>query len=176
MTTANFLEMEAYRARPALFSLRGRIGRARYVVYGIGSLCGAFLLMVLAGYGLYLSSSFGRMLYQLFAISLYFCALPVFFMQLTIRRAHDFNVEGWLALLLLVPVVNLLFWFIPGTRGENNYGAQPEGETAAMKIAAVVLPVLMIAAFLAADTKFPGQENERPAAAQPATPLRPYIP
>jgi uncharacterized membrane protein YhaH (DUF805 family) len=177
MTAAqtDFMAIEEYRPRPPLFSMRGRIGRARYIVYGIGAICCAFLLMVLAGYGLVLAGSLGRMLYQLLFVSLYFCALPVFFLQLTIRRCHDFNMEGWLAVLLLAPVVNLMFWFIPGSRRENEYGREPEAETPGMRVAAVALPLLLIAAFLAADTQFPDQEKN-PGTARPSTPLRPYTP
>lgn len=172
---AGYAEIEEFRPRPPLFAMRGRIGRARYVVYGIGALCCVFLLMVLAGYALMLAGGFGLMLYQMFALSLYFIALPIFFLQLTIRRCHDFNMEGWLAVLMLVPVVNLMFWFIPGTRGENIYGRELEAETAGMRIAAVALPLLLIGAFLSADTRFPDDDNNS-AAPRSSTPLRPYIP
>jgi uncharacterized membrane protein YhaH (DUF805 family) len=191
MNSATFEEIEQYRARPALFTLHGRLGRARWVLYGMGAVCAAFLVMVLAGYGLYLSGRLGRMLYQVLFYAMYFFALPIFFVQLTVRRAHDFNVEGWLALLLLVPIVNMMFAFIPGTRGENLYGPELEPESLATNIAAVVAPLLFIAAFLSATT-IPPQQAEQPAAyraapvhrstpppaapAGPATPLRPYIP
>ncbi len=177
MSAVNYLEIEQYRANPVLFSLRGRIGRARYVVYFMAALTCAFMVTCLAGYSMYLLGRFGFMLYQFSITALYFCALPIFLAQLTVRRAHDFNMPGWLALLLLVPVLNLMFWFIPGSRGENNYGAELEAESTAMKVAAVVLPILMIAAFLSADTVLPDQEEQRPpAVSKPSTPLRPYIP
>lgn len=166
-------ETESFRPRPPLVSMSGRIGRSRYIVYGIGAICLSFLLMILAGYGTYLTGGLGQMLYQLLFYGLYFFALPVFFMQLTVRRSHDFNVEGWIAVLLLVPVVNLLFWAIPGTRGENSYGPQPEPESKVMHAAAVAMPLLLVAAFLAADTQWPEQEN-KPAA--PSTTLKPYTP
>jgi uncharacterized membrane protein YhaH (DUF805 family) len=180
MSDTTFLEIEQYRPRPPLFSMRGRIGRARWVLYGIAAICGAFLVMVLAGYALHLSGSLGRMLYQILFTLLYFCALPIFFMQLTVRRAHDFNVEGWLALLLLVPLLNLIFCFIPGTRGENTYGPELEPESTVTKVTAVVVPLLFIGAFLAARTEMPQQtdqqSNAQPAVVQPAKPLRPYTP
>jgi uncharacterized membrane protein YhaH (DUF805 family) len=117
------------------------------------------------------------LLYKIVGVVLYFCALPIFFMQLTIRRAHDFNMEGWIAVLMLVPIVNFLFAAIPGTRGDNDYGPAPEAESIGMKVAAVAMPILMIAAFLSAETHIPGQENSTgPAAAKPSTSLRPYTP
>ena len=49
--------------------------------------------------------------------------------MLMIRRLHDLNKTGWLALLMLVPVVNTIFslylLFAPGTVGANDYGADP---------------------------------------------------
>lgn len=43
-----------------------------------------------------------------------------------IRRWHDMNKTGWLALLHFVPVVNLVTFlillFAPGTQGPNDYG------------------------------------------------------
>ncbi|MBR2519581.1 MAG: DUF805 domain-containing protein [Selenomonadaceae bacterium] len=49
--------------------------------------------------------------------------------MLMIRRLHDLNKTGWLALLVLVPVVNVFFalylLFAPGSVGANDYGADP---------------------------------------------------
>ena len=160
--------------RPRLLSLRGRIGRARYVAYTLGAVIGAFLLMLLAGMMLLLSASLGRMLYTVFTVALLYGALPLFFVILTVKRAHDFNAGGWLALLLLVPVVNLLFWFLPGSRGENGYGPRPEPAPFGVKFAAVALPLLLIGGFLAADgdSVLPEAAPDAP----PSTTLRPYTP
>ncbi len=46
-----------------------------------------------------------------------------------IKRAHDRGRSGWFILLFMVPILNL--WvliellFLPGTAGNNNYGAGP---------------------------------------------------
>jgi uncharacterized membrane protein YhaH (DUF805 family) len=159
--------------RGGLFSLRGRLGRARYVAYSLGGIVGVFLVMSLAGLALLLSASLGQMLYATFSIALLYGFLPVFFMILTIKRAHDFNAGGWLALLLLlVPVVNLMFWFIPGTRGDNNFGAQPEPAPPGIRIAAAVLPLLLVGAFVATGDNTPAEPPEAP----PSTTLKPYTP
>jgi uncharacterized membrane protein YhaH (DUF805 family) len=46
------------------------------------------------------------------------------------RRAHDFGQSGWLAILMVVPWINfvaaLVFVFIPGQAGSNQYGADPK--------------------------------------------------
>lgn len=164
------------RPRTGLFSLRGRIGRARYVAYTLGSLAAAFVFMLPAGYMLLLSGNPGRILYTVVSVLLFYGFLPIFFAVLTVRRAHDFNLGGWLALLLLVPLVNLMFWFIPGTRGDNPYGAQPEPASSGLKLAALVLPVLLIGAFLGSDGKPVIPQQHAPAASTPSTSLRPYTP
>lgn len=60
---------------------------------------------------------------------LVFCGAWVSHYMLMIRRLHDLDKTGWLALLVLVPVVNAFFvlylFFAPGTVGANDYGADP---------------------------------------------------
>jgi uncharacterized membrane protein YhaH (DUF805 family) len=162
--------------RAGIFSLKGRIGRAHYIAYSLGSVVAAFLFMFLAGLGLMLSGQLGRMLYIAVSVLLFYGFLPIFFTILTIRRAHDFNVGGWLALLLLVPVVNLLFWFIPGTRGENTYGTAPPVPSSGIKMIAVALPVFLLIAFLATDGPQEIGEATRSPDLQQSPSLKPYTP
>ena len=46
-----------------------------------------------------------------------------------IRRMHDLNKSGWWLLINLIPYVNMVFSlyiiFAPGTKGDNQYGADP---------------------------------------------------
>jgi len=48
------------------------------------------------------------------------------------RRAHDFGQSGWLAALTAIPylgwIVAIVFIFIPGQPGENQYGPNPKGQ------------------------------------------------
>ena len=162
--------------RTGIFSLRGRIGRAHYIAYTLGAVVGAFLFMLLASLGLMLSGQFGRLLYIVTSILLFYGFLPIFFTILTVRRAHDFNVGGWVALLLLVPVVNLLFWFIPGTRGDNSHGAAPQAPSTGIKLIAVALPVLLIGAFLATGEPEMIRGTNASPPSQPSTSLKPYTP
>ena len=46
-----------------------------------------------------------------------------------IKRLHDNNLTGWLCLLMLIPVVNFIMWFVmiisEGSRGANRFGPPP---------------------------------------------------
>jgi len=161
--------------RIRFFSLRGRIGRVRYIAHALGAIACAFVLMLAAGYGLPLSGSLGRMIYTLLAVALFYGVLPLFFVLLTMRRAHDFNFGGWLALLLLVPFVGLVFCVIPGTRGDNNYGAQPEAASPATRLIAILLFLLLLGGFLATLANRDRQANA-PVSSSPSTSLKPYTP
>lgn len=81
-----------------------------------------------AGYDI---SSFINLNVALFFISIVLLILhiiPCF--SLGARRLHDFNITGWLQLIMLLPVVYLVFFIIycvvPGTGGDNDYGPVSE--------------------------------------------------
>jgi uncharacterized membrane protein YhaH (DUF805 family) len=46
-----------------------------------------------------------------------------------IKRLHDLGKSGWYALVVLIPLINLLFilylGFVPGNTGVNKYGEEP---------------------------------------------------
>jgi uncharacterized membrane protein YhaH (DUF805 family) len=112
-----------------LFSPAGRIGRLRYLGYSMG----IGLLIVLIGGVLSAVTS------PVAFILAYVAMICVNFM-LAIKRSHDFNVTGWLSLLIFVPLINLLFLFVPGTDGPNRFGNKtaPNGHAGVIVIIAVV--------------------------------------
>lgn len=69
---------------------------------------------------------------------------------LSIQRAHDFNTTGWLAILVFVPLVNLLFWVIPGTDGENRFGLKPPPNGTGAIVLAFILPLIFAIGIIAA--------------------------
>lgn len=108
------------------FGFKDRIGRIRYLTYGfLGSLA---LIIPAALIGGLLTATQNSALAGLgmVVIGLGYLAVFVYQITLAVRRCHDFNASGWLALLSLIPLVNLIFLFIPGTAGENNYGLKPK--------------------------------------------------
>jgi uncharacterized membrane protein YhaH (DUF805 family) len=163
------------RERIPLFSLRGRLGRTRYIVYSLGAVVAVFIFMIFARFGLMPLGRIGALVYYSFGMLLYYALLPVLFAMLTVRRAHDFNIGGWLALLILVPFVNLLFWFVPGSRGENRFGPVPPLESFGMRLAAGALPVLLITTFLA-TAQPDGMRTEAPGGPRSSTLLKSYTP
>lgn len=48
---------------------------------------------------------------------------------LGVRRLHDIEMSGWWYLIMLIPLVNIIFWIYigvkPGTPGQNQYGEDP---------------------------------------------------
>jgi uncharacterized membrane protein YhaH (DUF805 family) len=51
-----------------------------------------------------------------------------------VRRFHDQDKTGWLVLMAFIPLVNLVFlvfMFLEGTKGDNQYGPDPKAGAAA---------------------------------------------
>ena len=134
--------------QPKIFSFSGRIGRMRYLAYNAGAnliLFGALVLMSGGVAGLAaipeMSSAFGLF---------YIVANLVTFVIAIIwgkRRLNDLNRTGWWMLLLIVPLVNLIFFIylmcFGGNEESNNYGSPPVANSLGVKI----LGSLLIAMF-----------------------------
>ena len=122
-----------------LFSVSGRIGRARYIAYGLG------MYLLLGIVGALLAGLLGAI-----AMGVMWVAILVIVFMLTIQRCHDFDTSGWLSILVLVPFVNLIFWFIPGTQGPNRFGAPTPPNSVWVLIGAWLIPVVAAVGILAA--------------------------
>jgi uncharacterized membrane protein YhaH (DUF805 family) len=124
-----------------LFAVSRRIGRARYIAYLL-ALCVVFgfavpfaaTLLGTAGTAVWLAA---------------WAVLAVLAFLLTVQRCHDFDANGWLALCLLFPPVNLMFLIVPGTRTSNRYGPPPPRNSLLVVLAAwLALPALLLLASL----------------------------
>jgi uncharacterized membrane protein YhaH (DUF805 family) len=140
-----------------LFSTSGRIGRARYILYSIGvtfaiMAAGVLLSLVTAGLAIFPA----------------YIALLVITVMLTIQRCHDFNASGWLALLLLIPLVNLIFWFIPGTDGSNRWGNKTVPNSTGVLVGAWICALIIPLSGILAAISIPAYQQyvERAKAAQ----------
>ncbi|MCU7812981.1 MAG: DUF805 domain-containing protein [Candidatus Thiodiazotropha sp. (ex Notomyrtea botanica)] len=134
-----------------ILSAKGRIGRLRYIGYGIGIALLSYLVMAL------LTVSVGAVVPEAIAGALIlgvfilgYAALIVISVLLTVQRCHDFNVTGWLSLVLLVPLAPFIFWFIPGTKGANDFGAPPPPNRGGAAVVVVIVAIVTIVGILAA--------------------------
>jgi uncharacterized membrane protein YhaH (DUF805 family) len=125
-----------------MFAVSGRIGRARYIVYSIVL---SLLIMSLAGLATALLGPAG-----VAVMAVAYIGLIVVSIMLTIQRSHDFNMTGWFSLLALVPLVNMIFWFIPGTDGPNRYGPKTPPNSAVVLIGVWIVPLVFVGGILAA--------------------------
>lgn len=134
------------------WSFAGRIGRMRYIAYNMA----ATLVMMAVLVGVMIigggaaamgADEAGGMVIILLIIPIYIVAIVISFM-LSIQRVHDFNMSGWLSLLTLFGAA-IVFMFIPGTKGSNNYGPQPPPNSAGVLVlfwmfvaGLIMLPIL----------------------------------
>lgn len=138
---------------PAVFSFSGRIGRLRYLAYSLAwnfAFFGvAFLLGAVVGF---IGEGFAILGIILIGIAYVGSIVAVF--VLAIRRLNDLNQNGWLSLLMIIPLINILFGlylvFGPGTNGPNNYGPAPTKNSALVVIGGLAMPFIAILGILAA--------------------------
>ena len=125
-----------------VFSVSGRMGRARYIAYGIG------FYILFGGIVGGLAAVGGSVGGALTIVA--WVALVVIGFMLTIQRCHDFNVSGWLSLLMVIPLANLIFLLIPGTDGPNRFGGPTPPNTAGVLILAWLFPAVAAIGVIAA--------------------------
>lgn len=132
-----------YKTPPALQSdsplnAKGRFGRLSYLAWYFMLSVVAFVVMLVVGMifgisaaaiGQAESGTFGGMSgVAILIFAVIYIVLIYFTIVFTIRRLHDLNKTGWLSLLFLVPLVNIVFGlyvlFAKGSQGVNNYGPQ----------------------------------------------------
>jgi len=140
----------------SVFSMNGRLGRLRYLAYGFGvALIGQILLAMMGGMGAALQSETGGIL-SLVGIAVVYIAMIVISIMLAVQRLHDLDKTGWLYLLILVPLVNIIFGlymlFARGTQGTNRYGNPPPPNSTGVVIAAWLLIFVFVGGIVAAIT------------------------
>ncbi len=140
---------------PSIFSFNGRIGRLRYLAYGVGT---SFLLMLvmipLLGASAFMGGEVGTSVVGMIGIAVFYIAPIVVSVMFAKRRLNDLNRSGWWSLLLFVPIVNLApiiyLLFFPGTEGGNDFGPAPQANSTGVLILGWMLPALFILGIVAA--------------------------
>ena len=146
-------------------SARGRFGRLSYLAWllllGLVSFVIAFVVFFIFGVSAVLlgqssPDSFGGLsAISILLFVIFYIVLIYFSFVFVIRRLHDINQTGWLSLLFLVPLVNIIFalyvLFAKGTAGPNNYGPQriTQGWEKVLGWIYIVITALSIALFAA---------------------------
>lgn len=131
------------------FSTDCRIGRLRYLAH-------AFLAYVLFGIVAGIGAAMAAAVHPIFWVvaAVGYIAILVSLVIFIIQRLHDLNHNGWLSLLMFVPLVNLLFGlyitFAAGTKGTNNYGLQPPPNKIWHWIAGLAFPIIFTVGMMAA--------------------------
>jgi uncharacterized membrane protein YhaH (DUF805 family) len=94
-------------------------GRARRSEYWYFSLVSFIIICVLAFFSGVLGDTIGSGL-----IIVFYLAIIVPSIAVTIRRMHDVGKSGWYC---LIPIYNLILTLTDSTPGENEYGPNPKG-------------------------------------------------
>lgn len=109
------------------FSYKGRLNRQRYFFRGVGI---SIMTVVFVFIGAFWGAAMGMSESGTEGLS-YLIASPFLVASImnTIKRAHDLDKPGWIALLSVIPFVNVLIGiyllFFKGTAGPNQYGDDP---------------------------------------------------
>ena len=137
-----------------ILSVQGRIGRLRYIGYSFGL---SLLILLLVGVAVALTASEPNV--ALLVVAAGYLAVFAVQIMLTIQRAHDMNTTGWLALIVFIPLAGLLFWFVPGTKGQNDYGLQPPPNTGGVIVLACVVPLMFVLVGVLAAVAIPAYQD-----------------
>jgi uncharacterized membrane protein YhaH (DUF805 family) len=133
-------ETAAAESPAPLLAASARVGRLRYIARGVGLwFFGMAVIGILAAVLIPVSPTAGGIV-----VLLAFAGLLALAFILTVQRCHDFDASGWLSLLLLVPLANFAFWFVPGSPGANRFGPPPPPNGAAVIIGVIALPVILV--------------------------------
>jgi len=133
-------------AEARIITVEGRLGRLRYIAYGLESLLVAgILLWGVVGVAALVAIPLGEGAGEFFAATanvVVGIGYLVLYVLWTIRRLHDFNINGWFTFIFILPLINFALWLIPGTRGENNYGPMQPPNTLGVTLSALVMPLV----------------------------------
>ncbi len=126
------------------FAVNERIGRLRYLAYEMG--LGLLMILPLI-FGVALTLKGMPLLGKAIAYGCY-AAAWVMGTLFTVRRLHDMDASGWWALLIPVPIADLILALVlifrPGTDSVNRFGQPPSPNTGWVIAGALAYPALII--------------------------------
>jgi uncharacterized membrane protein YhaH (DUF805 family) len=147
--------------QPKIFSFKGRIGRLRYLAYGIGTyliLMGVFMPLLVGtmrmGGAMGMPIDSGMSVISIIAMAAFPIATILSSVAFAKRRLNDLNRSGWWVLVFILPLINLLMTiyilFFPGSNEANNFGPPPVANSLGVKILGSLLPIIFLLGIIAA--------------------------
>ncbi|ENW94058.1 DUF805 domain-containing protein [Acinetobacter dispersus] len=119
-----------FQANDSGLSANGRFGRLSYLGWNMLLGLSMFILGIIAAIFVpaFTNSSTNILVYLLGSLFIIiYVAVLYYSFIFSIRRLHDRNQTGWLSLLMLIPLVNFLFFIYlscaKGDESSNNYGS-----------------------------------------------------
>lgn len=110
------------------FSFRGRLRRKDYAIKSLFLVIPIIILETIV--------SHSENVIVLLVLLIILIVLSVSALSLTVRRLHDFEMNGWLCLIGFIPYLNIVYWlflvFKDGTIDSNKYGDDPKGRVRGM--------------------------------------------
>lgn len=135
------------------YQLSGRIGRLRYISYLtlMTILMYVFIGVITVGLSTLLTGVDNDSVSLFIGLLFFLLLLPLAFYTTIIyprRRLHDSNLSGWLAILMFIPLINVLFsfylMFARGNDDVNQYGYPPRPNRTIHYIAAIIMPIFAV--------------------------------
>lgn len=108
-------------------------GRARRKEFWVFYLCNLLVIVLIAFFAVFLSSTqetglFPTTIFVL--LGLYYLAILIPTLAVTVRRLHDINNSGWMYFVSWIPFIGGIWLLIllckEGTEGVNDYGDDPK--------------------------------------------------
>lgn len=136
------------------FDWHGRVSRVQFLAYStfnalIALMLVALLFVMIGGFQGMVNTSSEQLPMSLLGASSVGVAV-LFYLQLAVskRRFNDLNKTGWLALLMLVPGVNILVYLyllaVKGTAAANYYGLPARPASQLKTVLMVLIPLLVM--------------------------------
>ncbi len=124
-----------------------RLGRVRFIAGSLGLLLAAAAIDALGGgVTLVMPQTLRELAWTVFVLLAY-PSLIALGAMVTIQRLHDLDRGGWLAVLVFVPIANLLFllalYALPGNTRANRHGRRPPPNSMAVTVCALALATLV---------------------------------
>lgn len=163
---------------PSMFSLHGRIGRLRYLAYSFAL---SLIVMLIGGV---FSVIVGSVTHSpgvamiVLGVAIYIPSFALAFIMAK-RRLNDLDHSGWMSLLMLIPLANLILAlymiFAAGTPTTNRFGPRPVKNSRAVVFFGFAMPVFFCVIGILAAIAIPAYQSYvmRAKAAQVQQTIRP---